>query len=952
MASGYTRYPASSSGGIATYANFAAFPGSAANGTLAIALDTGVIYEYRTGSASWVAVGGPGIALSIGTFDSGTPSANGAHIDTNALIMQSASATLPGLVNTGTQVLAGAKTFSGLISADGGIDRSTVGTLTIGATNTTTLNIGNAGCTVNIQGTTIYENTPILVVADPLITVNHGGGAGSGQNSGIEIEENSIVTGYAETSSDRNSWIFKAPNTAGIVTVTPGASGFTIDQGSHNPLTLGAVGSSPNANAASLSTQVLTLQPADGSFPGVVTTSAQSFAGAKTFSGVGSFPSGAVGAVGLHLSTDVGTGFYRPGVDQLNIAAAGGVVANFGTSGAAFTGVVSATSTVTGTQLISTVVTGTAPLTVASTTVVANLNAATAVLAATSTIADDTTTNATMYPLWASAATGALPLKVSSTKLTFNPSTAALTATTFIGAVTGHASLDLALTGGTVTGALVNSFAGAASSPGLLISGAPFTGGSATTTKPQLSGTSNAWSTSGTLIGGNGPTAFAGNLMDLQVDGVTKAAFDSTGLLVQTNGSEVVKSGFTASNRWTINNTTHTFPILQYGTNTGYVNIGNGLFANDWFVSITAPSTNTSPIGNLIHNTSLAPIFNIRNSSNTAGNWGSIVFSGNSDNATCGIIGYNDTQTSSSETGHLGFFTTTGGTRAEQMTIAGSGVVTATTFVGALTGNATTATTATNATNGATVSVSNSASYFPLFAASSSNGNQPFNLGTGLTFNPSTNVLTTTTFVGALTGTASGNATLTANNHGMLVSGSGNTITVVAPDASTTKVWTSGGSSADPSWQAPASAPTAEVYYDGGGALGGSSSGETRVLCFTNARISNGGSDITYGARTTTTGDKFTINTAGTYTICTGIKNGAGPIASGITINSSATSTNVITLPFAQGYRTSATVTTSSYPASCSWTGHLAVNDVVRIQTDGDPGAANAQTFVSICRLN
>ncbi len=892
MASGYTRYPASSSGGIATYANFAAFPGSAANGTLAIALDTGVIYEYRTGSASWVAVGGPGIALSIGTFDSGTPSANGAHIDTNALIMQSASATLPGLVNTGTQVLAGAKTFSGLISADGGIDRSTVGTLTIGATNSNIINIGNSGATVNIQGTTIYENTPQLLVADPLITVNSGGGAGSGQNSGIEVEENSIVTGYAETSSDRNSWILKAPNTAGIATITPGVSGITLDQSSHNPLTLGAVGSSPNANAASLSTQVLTLQPADGSNPGVLTAAAQTIGGAKTFTGVGAFPSGAVNAVGLHLSTDVGTGFYRPGVDQLNIAAAGAIVANFGTSGAAFTGVVSATSTVTGTQLISTVATGTAPFTVASTTVVANLNAATAVLAtaaSTLTIVDDTTTNATMYPVWVTANTGNLPAKVASTKLSFNPSTAALTATTFIGAVTGHASLDLALTGGTVTGALVNSFAGAASSPGLLISGAPFTGGTATTTKPQLSvdsGTSNAWSTSGTLIGGNGPTAFAGNLMDLQVDGVTKAAFDSTGLLVQTNGSEVVKSGFTASNRWTINNTTHTFPILQYGTNTGYVNIGNGLFANDWFVSITNASTNTTPLTNLIANTSTAPILNLRNSQNTNGNWGSIVFSGNSDKAACGIIGYIDTQTSSSETGHLGFFTTTAGTRAEQMTIAGSGVVTA------------------------------------------------------------------TTFVGALTGTASGNATLTANNHGMLVSGSGNTITVVAPDASTTKVWTSGGSSADPSWQPPASAPAAEVYYDGGGNLGGSVSGEVRVLCFTNARIANGGSDITYTARTTTAGDKFTINTAGSYTICTGIKNGAGPIASGITINSSATSSNVISLTFAQGYRTSATVTTTSYPASCSWTGHLAVNDVVRIQTDGDAGAANAQTFVSICRLN
>lgn len=48
--------------------------------------------------------------------------------------------------------------------------------------------------------------------------------------------------------------------------------------------------------------------------------------------------------------------------------------------------------------------------------------AGTAAAASTVTIADDTTTNATMYPVWASANTGNLPLKVSSTLMSFNPS--------------------------------------------------------------------------------------------------------------------------------------------------------------------------------------------------------------------------------------------------------------------------------------------------------------------------------------------------------------------------------------------------------------------------------------------------------------------------------------------------------------------------------------------------
>lgn len=41
-------------------------------------------------------------------------------------------------------------------------------------------------------------------------------------------------------------------------------------------------------------------------------------------------------------------------------------------------------------------------------------------------VTDDTTTNATMYPLWVTANSGSLPVKLSSTKLTWNPSTGVL----------------------------------------------------------------------------------------------------------------------------------------------------------------------------------------------------------------------------------------------------------------------------------------------------------------------------------------------------------------------------------------------------------------------------------------------------------------------------------------------------------------------------------------------
>lgn len=53
-------------------------------------------------------------------------------------------------------------------------------------------------------------------------------------------------------------------------------------------------------------------------------------------------------------------------------------------------------------------------------------------------LADDTTTNATYYPVWANSTSGVLATAyVSSTKLNFNPSTGTLAATTFSGAWTG-----------------------------------------------------------------------------------------------------------------------------------------------------------------------------------------------------------------------------------------------------------------------------------------------------------------------------------------------------------------------------------------------------------------------------------------------------------------------------------------------------------------------------------
>jgi hypothetical protein len=78
----------------------------------------------------------------------------------------------------------------------------------------------------------------------------------------------------------------------------------------------------------------------------------------------------------------------------------------------------------------------------------------------------------------------------------------------------------------TSSGRFINSYnaAGIASAPAKAFTGTWYTTGTATTTKPHLlieptGTTSTGWSTSGTGLGVNAASGFAGNLLDLQVNG-------------------------------------------------------------------------------------------------------------------------------------------------------------------------------------------------------------------------------------------------------------------------------------------------------------------------------------------------------------------------------------------------------------------------------------------------
>lgn len=184
--------------------------------------------------------------------------------------LQPANGSNPGVLTSSAQSIGGVKTFDATVKLANGIDSSTIGgTIGIGFTDAATINIGHTGATVNIQGTTNVIDVTNLEVTDKNITVNKNGPLASGSGSGIEVEENTAITGYAIVSPARTAWNLKAPASAGIVSIVPGAVGFTLDQGSHNPVSFSTPGLGITFNSG---TQALSAQLASTTQPGLLSS--------------------------------------------------------------------------------------------------------------------------------------------------------------------------------------------------------------------------------------------------------------------------------------------------------------------------------------------------------------------------------------------------------------------------------------------------------------------------------------------------------------------------------------------------------------------------------------------------------------------------------------------------------------------------------------------------------
>ena len=105
----------------------------------------------------------------------------------------------------------------------------------------------------------------------------------------------------------------------------------------------------------------------------------------------------------------------------------------------------------------------------------------------------------------------------------------------------------------TSNGRFINSYNATASNPAKAFTGTWFTGGTATTTKPQVvieptGTTSTGWSPAGTALGINASSGFAGRLIDLQVNGSTylsySGGFAGSGLIFGDGPSVSFTNGF------------------------------------------------------------------------------------------------------------------------------------------------------------------------------------------------------------------------------------------------------------------------------------------------------------------------------------------------------------------------------------------------------------------------
>jgi hypothetical protein len=469
--------------------------------------------NFFTGNGSQLT----GIITSVSNVSNGNsnlniPSANGnvnisAVGNANILIVTGTGVNVAGTLNTGSGVITG--NGSGLSAIAGANitgqvanalvagtvytaaqpNITSVGTLTsLGVTGTTTS--GNFATAGNITASFLVSNiatgtAPLTVtsttrvnnlnVAYANVADNINVVAGTGNNFIIfanaatgnisEVTSTGLTANLSNNSITATTFVGAlsgAATTAGTVTTAAQPNitsvGTLTSLGVSGTVTASTLVSNVATGTAPLTvtstTTVANLAAATATTAGTVTTNAQ-----PNITSTGTLTSLTVtgnATVGNIISSGTGGNISGANVISANtITATGnGTFGNINTSG-----------TETATRFISNIATGTAPLTVTSTTRVANLSVDYANVADFITVAAGTGNN---FLIFANAATGNVA-EITSTGLTANLSNNSITATTFVGALSGAATS--ATTAGTVTTAAQGNITSVGTLTGLGVNG-------------------------------------------------------------------------------------------------------------------------------------------------------------------------------------------------------------------------------------------------------------------------------------------------------------------------------------------------------------------------------------------------------------------------------------------------------------------------------------------------
>jgi hypothetical protein len=186
-----------------------------------------IIFSSMMGTTEWMRIkggtGNVGIGTTNPTYSLHVPNTSYLGTLTNPTLYTSNIITSSCNINIGCD----ASTTAVNIACGSNAQTVNIGTSSAG----TVINIGGAGDTVNILGTTNYVQTTEMQVSDRLITLNKGGTSLSAVGAGFEIEEGSAIKGYIKTSTDRNSFLFRAPTGTQDLVMNLSSGGFDLNAG-------------------------------------------------------------------------------------------------------------------------------------------------------------------------------------------------------------------------------------------------------------------------------------------------------------------------------------------------------------------------------------------------------------------------------------------------------------------------------------------------------------------------------------------------------------------------------------------------------------------------------------------------------------------------------------------------------------------------------------------------